>query len=306
MSEPLLPPCTDGARERDDPMLGTAPPGRRWVLVERSGRWPARGFADTDVEVGVRRAVVRAAQEAGARILLVRRPGRQDGSAPRCWAVLEHEDSGDYRQTWGSWEQDRDLLQITEALRAPGTPGLPPVLLVCAHGLHDTCCAVRGRPVAAALADRWPELVWECSHVGGDRFAANVVVAPDGVYYGGLDAGSAVEVVTDHLAGRVTATHLRGYTTLSIPEQVAVVGALRELGPAGRHDLEVLGHTLPENGTGPGGVQRVRLRSRSHAAEITVELSAERAPAAQLTCRAASPARALVHQVTSVRVDRLP
>ena len=24
------------------------------------------------------------------------------------------------------------------------------VVLVCAHGVHDTCCAVRGRPVAAA------------------------------------------------------------------------------------------------------------------------------------------------------------
>ena len=47
-----------------------------------------------------------------------------------------------------------------------------PMLLVCTHGVHDTCCAVRGRPVAAALARRWPEATWECSHVGGDRFAA--------------------------------------------------------------------------------------------------------------------------------------
>lgn len=287
-------------------MLGTAPPGRRWVLIERPGRWPTRGFADTDVDPAVRRAVVGAAADAGARILLVRRPGRRSEQAPRRWAVLEHQDSGDYRQTWGSWSSDRDLGQVTEALRAPGSTGLPPVLLVCAHGVHDTCCAVRGRPVAAALAERWPELVWECSHVGGDRFAANVVVAPDGVYYGGLDVDSAVDVVTDHLAGRITASHLRGYTTLSVPEQVAVVGALRELGHAGRHDLEVVDHVTGAEGQQPPGVQLIRLRSRRTGSDITVGLSAERAPAAQLTCRAAAPARALVHRVTSVRVDPLP
>ncbi|WP_218926810.1 sucrase ferredoxin, partial [Priestia megaterium] len=76
-------------------------------------------------------------------------------------------------------------------------PGYPPVILVCAHGRHDPCCAVRGLPVGRALGERWPEQVWECSHIGGDRFAANVVVAPDGVYYGGLDAKSAVATVED-------------------------------------------------------------------------------------------------------------
>ena len=85
--------------------------------------------------------------------------------------------------------------------RRPPTPStaisqravdLGPILLVCTHGVHDTCCALRGRPVAAALAARWPGQVWECSHVGGDRFAPNVVVLPDGFYYGNLDPETAV------------------------------------------------------------------------------------------------------------------
>ncbi|PFK65638.1 sucrase ferredoxin, partial [Priestia megaterium] len=92
---------------------------------------------------------------------------------------------------------DGDLADIVPALASPGMPGYPPVILVCAHGRHDPCCAVRGLPVGRALGERWPEQVWECSHIGGDRFAANVVVAPDGVYYGGLDAKSAVATVED-------------------------------------------------------------------------------------------------------------
>ena len=56
----------------------------------------------------------------------------------------------------------------------PGT-----LLLVCTHGRHDACCAERGRPFAAALAQVAPEETWEVSHIGGDRFAANVLDAAE-------------------------------------------------------------------------------------------------------------------------------
>ena len=62
---------------------------------------------------------------------------------------------------------------------------------VCTHGRHDACCAERGRPVAAALAAAHPEQTWEVSHIGGDRFAANVLVLPDGLYYGRVSAADA-------------------------------------------------------------------------------------------------------------------
>src|SRR3712207_7703861 len=40
--------------------------------------------------------------------------------------------------------------------------------------------------------------VWECSHLGGDRFAANVLLVPTGDLFGSLDAASAVDVVRAH------------------------------------------------------------------------------------------------------------
>lgn len=77
--------------------------------------------------------------------------------------------------------------------------------------------------------------------MGGDRFAANVLVAPDGVYYGALDAAAAVTVVGQHLADRVHATHLRGYTDLFPAQQAAVAAVLARFGPAGRHAYTVTG-----------------------------------------------------------------
>ena len=109
---------------------------------------------------------------------------------------------------WSTYETTSDLL--TTPFQPMGTPTGEPIHLVCAHGKHDTCCAVEGRPVAAALdADR-PGSTWECSHVGGDRFAANLILLPHGLYCGGLDVDAARRVVAAYRAGEVVPEHLRG------------------------------------------------------------------------------------------------
>ena len=281
---------------RGDPIAGTASHGVVWVLIEYRGGWPINGFEGLDLEPETKALVLSAAKAARARVLLVRRPGPRRREGPSHWAVLRHEDSGAFGQQWGTWSQDEDLAQIVTALSNPGRLGFPPVIMVCTHGQHDQCCAVWGRPVGRALSERWPELVWECSHVGGDRFAANVVVAPDGVYYGGLDAASSVATVEEHLADRIHAEYLRGYTDLFPPQQAAVAAALRRFGPAGRNDYVVAG-TVRD-----GDHWRIRITGLPpHPAGVDVELEARRAPPCQLTCRGPAMSSAIVYEVTSIR-----
>ncbi|MET3903285.1 sucrase ferredoxin [Paenarthrobacter sp. 4246] len=290
--------CAETAQARGDSMAGTASPGLVWILVEYRGAWPPDGFDALNLEAATKALVVSAARTANARILLVRRLGPRRRPGPGSWAVLRHESSGAYRQHWGTWERDEDLAGIASALASPGEHGFPPVIMVCAHGQHDPCCAVWGRPVGRALSERWPELVWECSHVGGDRFAANVVIAPDGVYYGGLDAGSAVATVEEHLAARIHAEHLRGYTDLLPPQQAAVVAVLGQFGPAGRQDF-VVTETLRE-----GEHWRIRITGRPpHPAHLEVELRASRAPQRQLTCRAPVEGSVIVYETLSIRIN---
>ncbi|MEV5606181.1 sucrase ferredoxin [Streptomyces sp. NPDC052299] len=290
--------CADAARARGDALAGTAPYGLVWVLVEYHAPWPANGYDGLALDPVPKSLLYEAARAVRARILLIRRHGRRPRDAgPRRWAVLRHDGTGGHRQQWGTWERDEDLALAAAALGAPGEPGHPPVVLVCAHGRHDTCCALRGRPAARALAERWPDPVWECTHVGGDRFAANVLVAPDGVYYGGLDAGSAVTVVGQHLAGRVHATHLRGYTDLFPAQQAAVAAVLARFGPAGRHDYTVTGTSR----AGPHWLIRVT-GPPPRATAYDVEVTVHRAPPHQLTCNGPATSAAMVHEVTAIRV----
>ncbi|MFE6165510.1 sucrase ferredoxin [Streptomyces sp. NPDC056486] len=289
--------CADAARTRGDSLAGTAPYGSVWILIEYRGGWPPNGFDGLDLDPDTKALVFSAAQAVRARMLLIRRHGRHSPEGPRRWAVLRHENSGAHRQQWGTWSRDEDLAQIADALGAPGELDCPPVVLVCAHGQHDTCCAVRGRPVGRALSERWPDLVWECTHVGGDRFAANVVVAPDGVYYGNLDARSSVAAVEEHLSGRIHAEHLRGYTDLFPPQQAAVTAVLERFGPAGRHDYAIV-ETSREH-----DCWRIRIAGPpTRPATFEVEVHSHRTPPSQLTCRGLSMSSAVVYEVTAIRV----
>ena len=95
-------------------------------------------------------------------------------------------------------------------------------MLVCTHGRKDVCCAIDGRVVAAVLDDALPGAVWETTHLGGDRFAGNVVLLPEGSQYGRLDGDVAAQVVLDHFDGRVDLDRWRGRCSWHPAAQAAV------------------------------------------------------------------------------------
>jgi (2Fe-2S) ferredoxin len=227
--------------------------------------------------------------------LLVRRPGRIDREAPRSWILA----GLDIDTITGPWRHDNDLLDAAAALAgaSPGAARSQPVVLVCTHGVHDVCCALRGRPVAAALASRWPELVWECSHIGGDRFASNVVVLPDGFYYGNLDPESALTTVEAHLGGTVLPDRLRGMARFVPPVQAAVIAAYQHYGPMPPSDVSVRAteHIGPHHGH--GSETFVDLVIEPQGLLVRVHVLSVRRTEAQLTCRAARETPATEYRI---------
>lgn len=167
-----------------------------------------------------------------ARPLLIRRHGRTVPEQAKQWFAVDIA-----TQTWlrGTWRTPQDLLTAAEALGQPlieNGEDAAPLILVCTHANRDACCALRGRPVAAALTRHWPEEVWECTHLGGHRFAATMLLLPDGACYGGLDLPQAEHVVRAHRDGQPPLAHLRGLTSYARPVQAALAHLLEHYGPA--------------------------------------------------------------------------
>lgn len=287
--------CADTARERGDAMSGTALNVRRFLLIEHPGPWGFDALESSGIDVGTLGQLLVATHDAGARTLLIRRHGRVEATPERAWAVADIE-SGQI--LWGSWSDDAELLAACDALGAPSTGWSDePVMLVCTHGRHDTCCAIRGRPVAAALAERHGNRVWECSHVGGDRFAASVVVLPDGTYYGGLDDVDAGDVLDRHLAGTVTPSRLRGSSMLSTVAQAAAVAVHERFGPGGARDI----HAERIETTGPGHWRVELWCEGTLPTRVVVAVVAHRASPAALTCRAQQETSARTFEVTDLQ-----
>lgn len=290
--------CSVAAADRDEGLSGTASRVDRWLLIEAPGPWSPRslprprGLADA-----VLLDLQRRAARFRARTLLIRRPGRGDpadalagsrrifvaDSRPGSERLLSarisdadlpglrlpfddsgHADDDDVRD--GRWQSHERLIGV------------------CTHGRHDPCCAVWGRPVAAALARALPRETWEVSHLGGDRFAANLLLLPHGHYLGRVPPSLAAGVVEGVARGERPHLYYRGRSCYPMPAQAALALAVDRLE---RSDLDGL---VPRTARRIGEREwAVTLSDLAGAAAGTprawqVVVRRDRGPLARLTC----------------------
>jgi (2Fe-2S) ferredoxin len=283
-------------------MYGTASRVQRWMVVEQPGAWGRDALVESALDRRVARELQESARRHGVRVLLARRPGDRRRNGDR-HVFLAH--SGTERwwleQLVIGPDDTASLLDIdlgTVAFPDPpgiGAPGPLALHLVCTNGKHDPCCADLGRPVARALTAAGSPDVWEVSHVGGDRFAANIVCLPDGVYYGRVEPEAAPPMVARHRAGRIDLDHYRGRSCLPPPVQAADLFARRHL-----DERRIDGLTVLSTEAGGNDTIVVRVQQRE-GATLEVAMRRERAPvAARLTCHSPDAG-----QPWSYRLDEL-
>lgn len=286
-------------------MLGTAFPAARLLLVEQAGPWGREGLAHSHFNPTVAQQLTDRFDHHGVRILLIRRPGRAGDQQLRKWALADCR-LGREHLVWGTFRRDADLLGLPLDVPGPtsASPTVPdsptdpaePVFLVCTHGSHDACCALRGRPVAAALSELRPDQVWECSHVGGDRFAANVLVLPSGTLYGSVHPSEAAELVEATERGEVFAGPLRGKVGLIPEAQAALAHAQQQWG------CQAAGFGIISVVKINPALTKVRIQQRTGARVRTAEISVriQRAPVHRLTCQMTIPATVFSYRPESM------
>lgn len=230
--------CRSVAAELGEPLLATAGTASAWLVVEHTGAWARKPFSQGfDPEVAA--ALDRLSAAAPVKVVAVRRPGTSppDPGSPRLVALAYCGPGSPWLATT-SIGTDRDLLGLglweDPEATAGGTPppdlapDPDPLYLVCTHARRDACCGSLGRPVARALAGARPGRVWESSHLGGHRFAANLLCLPTGVLYGRvLEAAEGLELVGSLERGEVDPGHLRG-VSWQLPAAQAATALLRE------------------------------------------------------------------------------
>ncbi|MFP5319678.1 MAG: sucrase ferredoxin [Acidimicrobiia bacterium] len=292
------PRCADISAERDEPVWGTASAVRGWVLVEQPGAWGRDALFESRLPPAVAEFLVEEGRPHGVRTVLLRQPDRPRSGRRRCFVASSGRPS--------PWIQHRtvddpdELLGLDVAAAAApeppafGQPWERPLYLVCTNGRHDPCCARLGRPVVRALLPGRDDQVWECSHIGGDRFAGNLVCLPHGLYFGRLGPDEAAAVVDAYERGTILLDHFRGRAGDPFAVQAAEYLLRRETGLTGIDDVAPasfergrIGLTLLVRFTAPDGGFDVK---------IGVSAAAPR----QLTCTAPSEARPPAYRLLAI------
>lgn len=249
-------------------MIGTAEPVDVWVLLEYKPVWKARAVEESGLGAATRRwlddnLAALAHRGLKARPQLIRRP-EIDSDAVRLLvgtsdALLQFSGSG-----YG-FLQDISLSDVVA--RPDAHDSLAGArYFVCTNGQRDLCCARFGLPVYAGLRERLGERVWQVTHLGGHRFAPNVLVLPQGAVYGRVHEAHLDDFVADIESGRLAVPHLRGRSWYA-----GVVQAAEAL--SGRSDLTLA--AVDEDGSratvtfdSPQGAVSVRVRQADEALPV--------------------------------------
>jgi hypothetical protein len=218
--------CSELAIAGLEPLVGSAIVAQRPLFITWPKRlWTYREFESAEFPTDLAQYVKVAQRASGVMPHLAYRP---DDPADTHSVLLMSE------RLFVAGVARADLLLVTRALveREP----LPqrykcqsltlPSLFVCTHGQRDRCCAKFGYGVFAEASRerdrRGLKLdLWECTHLGGDRFAANVFAFPSFHMYGHVRTEH-VAALLDHVqAGTVYAPLYRGSMKLSGHLQLA-------------------------------------------------------------------------------------
>jgi hypothetical protein len=245
-----------------------------WILVEYRGLW-AHDAVDSSTLSAALKAHLGAERRRlpRARILFVRQEERRGEQGVLVFVARTGAVHSELRRL----ELDRHDDLVGLDLAAQGTVVEAPLFLVCTHGKHDRCCAKYGRPLYDAVREQVePGSAWQSSHVGGDRFAGNLVVLPEGVYYGRVRPSESWPVIHDALERRIHLPCYRGRSAYGFAAQAAEIAVREATGLLAVADVLVTGIRTLEAGW------RARVEAGGQVYEVAVRR--EEGEATHLTC----------------------
>jgi hypothetical protein len=224
MSQRDLVYCSECSRAVGEQVFGTAPRADVWILLEYDGVWGAKAIPESDLPEAIKQQMSAWGESIpNCKTLLIKNARRGEGV--RLFVALSSErDPVLYRFELPDLDallsvNMNALLRRDPRYDAHQHPD--PLIAVCTNGRRDVSCAKYGLPVYRELAQYAPSWAWESTHLGGHRFAGTLVVLPDGLVYGHLDADDAKEIVQKTRDRYVVVEKMRGRSCYDAPAQAA-------------------------------------------------------------------------------------
>ncbi|MDQ3134868.1 MAG: hypothetical protein M3Q76_08700 [Acidobacteriota bacterium] len=302
--------CSDLSRDAAEQSFGTASVGEVWLLVEYREAWGVHALEDSALSTQVKGHLNKFCKTVPrARILFIKQERVRLEEPLSCFVVRCRERAPSIVKLQLS-DYDELLKFDLGALATGESLGGKiridePLFLVCTHGKRDKCCAKFGYALYKSLRDKAAgddARVWQSSHVGGDRFAANLICFPHGLFYAHVTEDGGRTIIAEYEGRRLVLDGYRGRASYSYPVQAAEFFIRTQTGLAAIDALRYLRHE--RTGERSWLVRFIEAGARTiHEAHIAARTSEFHN---YITCNSASEQRVVQYGLKEYRATHEP
>lgn len=203
-------------------MLGTAEQVDVWLMLEYRPAWTAKALQDNSLSDLLTQWLSTSmgqleAQGFSVRPQFIRQPERDSSDVRLLLGV-----NGELWEVSGRGYDFLLELNLAEFVANPfGRKLTTAQYFVCTNGQRDLCCARFGLPTYQALRECVGHNAWQVTHLGGHRYAPNVLTLPNAVMYGRVTPGYVPGFVATVEANSLAFEFLRGRTSYPKAVQAA-------------------------------------------------------------------------------------
>ena len=214
--------CSELSLEIKEQMFGTVPRVDVWFLIEYNQAWAEKAFLSSAIPEIVKKRVFEYLNSIpNSRLQLIKRHKSNEQGLKIYIGVSDELEPKLFELNLKSYEDILDL-SIPEIISGNSSSRCEPIFLVCTHGAHDQCCGRFGVPVyMEARRQENGFLTWQCTHLGGHRFAANFLCLPHGIYYGRVRASNVSTIIKDYQNQCISLDMYRGRSCYNSDVQAA-------------------------------------------------------------------------------------
>lgn len=203
--------CAEVSVALNEPMIGSAPQVGLWILLEVRDVWEPKNLESNSLP-SVAQAWL---NDAMAR-------GEAEGLMPRAQFIRHRRRPTDPLtvMTFREGEVRRQEIGDYSELAAidPFNQQMPRseeiLYFVCTHARRDVCCSREGLPTWQRLDTLSNGRAWQTTHLGGHRFAPNVLTFPTARSYGRVRVDEVDAFFAEIESGGVPVHFLRGNSAL--------------------------------------------------------------------------------------------
>jgi len=214
--------CSELSLGVKEEMIGTAPRVDLWLLLQYEKAWSKKAFPSSIIPDVVKKRFSEIQNSIpNSRIQLIKRHKNPEKTIKFYIGVSHDFEPKLYEFGLYHYQEILDL-DIRSIILGSSYLMNEPIFLVCTHGAHDRCCGKFGISIYKESVKRENGfLTWQCTHLGGHRFAPNLLCLPHGIYYGRVGESGLENLISEYKNQNISLEYYRGRSCYSADVQAA-------------------------------------------------------------------------------------